>query len=91
MVAPIVPAALAARGKGRLSVAVRPWAIVRVDGKRLQQTPVRDVELPAGAHVITLEGSDRSETLHVIIEPRKTESITRDWTMPADALTGQRP
>lgn len=70
-----------ASGKGTLTVTVRPWAIVLVDGTRLRQTPVRDFELPAGKHTIELvnEGKNRREKVQVTIKNGELEEIKRDW------------
>jgi hypothetical protein len=68
-------------GKGTLTVLVRPWAIVLVDGTRLRQTPVRDFELTAGKHTIELvnEGKSRREKVQVIIKNGELAEIKRDW------------
>jgi serine/threonine-protein kinase len=68
-------------GKGTLTVKVRPWAIVYVDGTRLRQTPVVNFELPAGKHTIELvnEGKNRREKVNVTIKPDDPQEITRDW------------
>jgi hypothetical protein len=70
-----------ASGKGTLTVTVRPWAIVLVDGTRLRQTPVRDFELAAGKHTIELvnEGKNRREKVQVTIKNGELEEIKRDW------------
>ena len=68
-------------GKSALSVIVRPWAIVYVDGTRLRQTPVTDFELPAGKHTIELvnESKSRREKITVTLKPGEPEVIRREW------------
>jgi len=71
----------AATGKGTLTVLVRPWAIVLVDGTRLRQTPIRDFEISAGKHTVELvnEGKNRREKIQVTIKNGEPEEIKRDW------------
>lgn len=68
-------------GFGTISVFVRPWAIVYVDGTRLRQTPVQSFKLPAGKHVIELvnEGKNRREKVQLQLKPDAAEEIRRDW------------
>jgi hypothetical protein len=68
-------------GKGTLSVFVRPWAIVYVDGNRLRQTPVQAYELPAGKHKIELvnDPKGKKEKLEITIEPNQSQEIRKDW------------
>ena len=68
-------------GKGAVTIRVRPWAIVYVDGARLRQTPVTDYQMPAGKHVIELvnEGMNRREKINVTLKDGDTEAIERDW------------
>jgi len=71
----------AAVGKGTLSVYVRPWAIVFVDGARLRQTPVQNYELPAGKHNIELvnDPKGKKEKITVTVKAGEPEEIRRDW------------
>jgi hypothetical protein len=68
-------------GKATISVFVRPWAIVYVDGTRLRQTPVQAFELPSGKHTIELvnEGKNRREKIPLDLKAGATEEIRRDW------------
>ena len=68
-------------GKATISVFVRPWAIVYVDGTRLRQTPVQAFELPSGKHTIELvnEGKSRREKIPLDLKAGATEEIKRDW------------
>jgi serine/threonine-protein kinase len=51
-------------GEGYLSVYVRPWAMVNIDGKPIQQTPVIKLPLLAGHHVIDLVRTDHEPPHH---------------------------
>jgi hypothetical protein len=68
-------------GKGKVSIFVRPWAIVFVDKVRLRQTPVQNYELAAGKHVIELvnEGKERREKIEIDLAPDEEQEIKRDW------------
>ena len=45
----------AASTRGRLTVSATPWATVRVDGRPVGNTPIRQLTLPAGVHQLVLE------------------------------------
>jgi hypothetical protein len=68
-------------GKATISVFVRPWAIVYVDGTRLRQTPVSAYELPSGKHVIELvnDPKGKREKLNVTLKPGEAQEIRKDW------------
>ncbi len=68
-------------GEGSITIHVRPWAIVYVDGSRLRQTPVQDFKIKAGKHVIELvnEGKNRREKVNVQVKTGESQEITRDW------------
>ncbi len=68
-------------GKGSISIRVRPWAIVYVDGGRIRQTPILNYELPAGKHTIELlnEPKGKREKIPVTIKAGGSEDIQRDW------------
>jgi hypothetical protein len=68
-------------GKATISVSVRPWAIVYVDGSRLRQTPVNNFEISSGKHSIELvnEGKNRREKIQLNLKPGDNEEIKRDW------------
>jgi serine/threonine protein kinase len=67
-------------GKGTLSVTVKPWAVVVIDQGAPHQTPLHDIELPAGKHIAVLKNNDRTETVPFNISPNKAFEIRRDWT-----------
>jgi hypothetical protein len=68
-------------GKGTISVFVRPWAIVFVDGTRLRQTPVQAYELPAGKHNIEIanDGKGKREKIPLLLKAGESQEIRRDW------------
>ena len=68
-------------GKGTLSVFVRPWAIVYIDGTRLRQTPVQGYELPSGKHTIELvnDPKGKKEKLQISLKPGESQEIRKDW------------
>jgi|GEM_PF-6430165 len=68
-------------GKGSISIRVRPWAIVYVDGGRIRQTPILNYELSSGKHTIELlnEPKGKREKIPVTIKAGGAEDITRDW------------
>jgi hypothetical protein len=70
-----------AAGKGTLSVFVRPWAIVYIDGTRLRQTPVSAYEIPSGKHVIELvnDPKGKREKLNITLKPGEAQEIRKDW------------
>ena len=54
---------------GSISVLVRPWARVYIDGKLIQQTPLNDHVLSAGRHTIVLRNDElgKQEAIPVVI------------------------
>jgi len=66
-------------GQGILVVTARPWAVVRVDGRSLGQTPVSHT-LSAGQHKLVLEKPDgTTETVKVEIHDDHTTRIERSY------------
>jgi hypothetical protein len=68
-------------GKGTISVFVRPWAIVYVDGGRLRQTPIQAYELPSGKHVLELvnDPKGKREKMMITLKPGESQEIRKDW------------
>jgi PEGA domain len=68
-------------GKGTISVFVRPWAIVYVDGGRLRQTPISSYELPSGKHVLELvnDPKGKREKMMITLKPGESQEIRKDW------------
>ena len=67
--------------KGTLTVLVRPWAVVFIDGKRIKQTPLRDYSLSAGKHTVLLvnENKGKRESITVDAKASANTSINRTW------------
>jgi serine/threonine-protein kinase len=65
-------------GRGRLRLAVTPWAEVLVDGHAAGTTPFAPVELSEGAHWVTLKNSDLGANVRkkVVVQPDK-ETVLR--------------
>lgn len=68
--------------KPTLTVTVRPWAIVYIDGKKIQQTPLRDFAVSPGAHTLLLvnDSKGKRETIKLkVVAGEKINPITRTW------------
>jgi eukaryotic-like serine/threonine-protein kinase len=65
---------------GRISVSVRPFADVYIDGRLVGSTPV-DAVVPAGKHTVRLvnQPRGRDETITVIVEPSKPVILEKSW------------
>ena len=74
------PAPSPPAGKGLVTFTVKPWAEVAIDGGAPRQTPIRDLELPAGKHEAVLRKNERNERLTFTVTPGKPLEIKRDWT-----------
>jgi hypothetical protein len=54
-----------------VSINATPWAIVRVDGRELGETPLAGIELEPGPHIFQArmpDGSTREQTVEVTAE-----------------------
>ncbi|HNN93550.1 MAG TPA: serine/threonine-protein kinase, partial [Pseudomonadota bacterium] len=72
----------AKKGKATLTILVRPWAIVYVDGKKLQQTPLRNYPISAGAHKILLVNDTKGKREEIKLKVNAGEAvpeIKRTW------------
>ena len=69
-----------AEEKAVLTVRVKPWATIVVDGKNYGQTP-QTVRLKEGKHRISLENSGigKREKFSVSLEPGQVRTIEKDW------------
>jgi hypothetical protein len=82
----------AVEGSARLSINAVPWAEVRVDGRMRGTTPVRDLALAGGSHVVVLScpplGAEKQ--LHVELSAGKRARIVVDLTQspPSAFLDG---
>ncbi|MCU0662688.1 MAG: protein kinase [Myxococcota bacterium] len=72
------------KGTGTLSVFVRPWANVVVDGVPLGQTPLKNLRLSAGTHRVELSNEELGyqSTLEVDIDTGAQEVINRTIERP---------
>jgi hypothetical protein len=75
------PIAAPIGGMGTISVHVRPWAIVYVDGAKIRQTPVSSHSLTAGLHSVELVNDDlhKKEKVTVEVHANANEEIHRNW------------
>lgn len=55
-----------ARGTGTLAIATTPWCEVFLGSRRLGTTPLTNVRLPVGRHVLTLRSPGRSARRHTV-------------------------
>lgn len=64
----------------RLTVRVKPWATITIDGKSYGQTP-QTIELGRGKHRIHLEngGLDRKERFSITLKAGQDKLIDKDW------------
>jgi len=72
----------AKKAKATLTVLVRPWAIVYLDGKKLQQTPLRNYPISAGAHKILLVNDTKGKREEIKLKVTAGEAvpeIKRTW------------
>lgn len=67
-------AASTPKATGRLNLATTPWTTVYLGNKRLGDTPLVSVSLPAGRHVLTLVNSEQNlnSSVEVEIAPNET-------------------
>jgi serine/threonine-protein kinase len=65
-----------------MSVFVRPFAMVSVDGKPVGQTPLPGLELSAGRHTIELVNDKlrRRARVVVTVRPGDNPELRRDFT-----------
>jgi serine/threonine-protein kinase len=69
-----------AGGTGWLQVAVKPWAIVFLDGKREGETPLDKMALAAGRHQVVLERPGYEPySVTVLIRAGQTEKLRFDF------------
>lgn len=67
--------------QGTVSIFVRPWAIVFVDGRRIRQTPIQAYGLSAGKHTLELQNDTKGkrEKIQINVEAGASQEIRRDW------------
>lgn len=63
---------------GLLSFDVKPWAEVKINGKRVGVTPIKALELPVGTHELSYETPDgKTHQIPVKIRKGRTTTIER--------------
>ena len=67
--------------KAKLTIRVRPWASISIDGKNFGQTP-QTIELDRGKHriVLTNDGINRVERFSLNLKAGQARSVDKDWT-----------
>jgi eukaryotic-like serine/threonine-protein kinase len=65
------PTPTPAAAKGKLSLLSEPWGRVTVDGRAVGNTPLRGVELSAGAHTVEIKNpvTGQSKTIRITVAP----------------------
>jgi hypothetical protein len=65
---------------GELAVLVKPWALLWLNGKPMNQTPYRET-IPAGRYRLRLKNDDlgKDESIVVTVSPDHTTIIERKW------------
>jgi len=68
------------RGYAMVSVAVKPWALIQIDGKHYGQSP-RTIKLRDGRHHFVLDNKQygKHESFFVKVRAGKAEMISRNW------------
>jgi serine/threonine protein kinase len=72
----------AKKDKPTITITVRPYAVVYIDGKKIQQTPLRDFAISPGPHTILLVNDikGKRESIKVkVTAGEKLPPITRSW------------
>jgi serine/threonine-protein kinase len=81
------PATMRVRaGRGRLRIAVTPWAEVSLDDTRLGVTPLQPVEAAEGAHVLTVVNAD----LGVRIKKKIAVQAGKETSVHLDLFKGDK-
>jgi len=91
---PRIDPAAAARGEGRLSVSVHPWAVLQVDGRAVGETP-QELALPSGAHRLrAVHPTFGAAEVEVVLQPGRHLSwrpaLSREHATPAPAGDARR-
>jgi len=75
-------AAAAAQPFGTLRVNSRPWSTVSVDGKRVGNTPLLDLRVSPGTHVIELHNPELRLKKKLSVRVRAGQTVTRVVSLP---------
>jgi serine/threonine protein kinase len=68
----------AGKARGKLTIRVRPWANVWINGKPYGQTPVQ-VELPVGRHRVRLRDEATEKSLTVTVTAGQPMEVNQQW------------
>jgi serine/threonine-protein kinase len=70
-----------ATGNGTISIFVHPAATVFLDGERVRQTPIANLEVKPGKHTFLMknDGLKKEEKRDVTIKPGSNEPIRIEW------------
>ena len=69
--------------EGRVNFNAQPWAEVLVDGRRLGETPLGNVALPAGRHEILFRNPELGERRQtVLIRSGESTRVAVDFSRP---------
>jgi serine/threonine-protein kinase len=71
-------------GRGRLKLAVTPWAEVQLDGRSVGTTPLSAIELGEGVHQVTLRNVQLGALVkkRVVVHPDKETALRVDLFSP---------
>jgi hypothetical protein len=76
------PEPLAAEAAGTLRINSRPWSTVTLDGRRVGNTPLLDLRVQAGTHVLELYNPDRKLKKKLTVRVRAGQTVTRVVELP---------
>jgi serine/threonine-protein kinase len=67
-------------GRGRLRLAVTPWAEVQLDGRAAGTTPLQPIDLVEGAHFVTLKNGELGANVkkRVVVLPNQETALKID-------------
>jgi hypothetical protein len=75
----VAEAAVADDSPGRLQIGVRPWAVVRIDDRRVGETPLAPLELAPGTYTARFEHPDYQPFVRrVTVRPAETVRLQVD-------------
>jgi serine/threonine-protein kinase len=77
---PVAEPAKPAQATGSLSVDAAPWGTVHLDGRAVGETPIAELKVSAGPHVLIVKNPDTGRTVQqtVVIRAGKATPVTVD-------------
>jgi hypothetical protein len=75
-------------GFGKLRLIVDPWAEVFVDGRRVGETPLQEILLPAGEHTLALSNRDFAGLIREAVRVLPGQSLTKRYSPPRSEGAG---